>query len=410
MAKRQELDKSTASPSIILIAASMMLAWGGMKLSLPALPELERVFDVPGDAMRATIAAFFVCFALGQLAWGMISDRIGRRGPLLAGLALAAVGSVVVLVSESVIVFGIGRCLEGIGLSAMSPIGRGILFESRPPRQAKHSLGFVSMCTASIPMFGQVIGGYLVAYASWRWIFAAFLAMTLVTMLVVWRTLPETHPRSSKYARPASGRALVGILRNRTFWANALCYITCSGTLLGYYAAMPFWYCEDLSIPVQVYPWLAGFTVGAYILGLVVARRLAARTGGRSLLWAGMFIALLPGLCLMSLWTVEFSTTTTAILLVGASMLLALGAGMVFPGANAGAIGLFPESPGLASAATVTGVFLMAGIMSYLEGHLQAPLLGPIGLTLTIPFVLVIPVVVILARRSDQHMSEVFHR
>jgi DHA1 family bicyclomycin/chloramphenicol resistance-like MFS transporter len=69
----------------------MILAWGGMKLSLPALPELERVFEVPGDAMRATIADIFICFALGQLAWGMISDRMGRRGPLLAGLALASV-------------------------------------------------------------------------------------------------------------------------------------------------------------------------------------------------------------------------------------------------------------------------------------------------------------------------------
>jgi len=403
MAKLQELDKSTGTPSVILLAAGMMLAWGGMKLSLPALPVLEQVFEVSGDAMRATITAFFICFALGQLAWGMISARFGRRGPLLVGLALAAVGSAVVLVSESVVVFGIGRCLEGIGLSAMSPIGRGILFESRSPQQAKHSLGHVSMCTASIPMFGQVIGGYLVAYASWRWIFAAFLVMTILIMLAVWRTLPETHPRGSKYSRPPSGRALLCILGNRTFWANALCYITCSGTLLGYYAAMPFWYSEDLSIPVQVYPWLAGFTVGAYILGLVIARRLTRRTSARSLLWAGMFIALMPGLGLMALWSVELSTTMTVIVLVGASMLLALGAGLVFPGANAGAITPFPESPGLASAATVTGVFLMAGVMAYLEGHLHASFLGPIGLTLAIPFLLVIPVVAILAKKPDRH-------
>ena len=104
MAKLQELDKSTGTPSVILLAAGMMLAWGGMKLSLPALPVLEQVFEVSGDAMRATITAFFICFALGQLAWGMISDRFGRRGPLLVGLALAAVGSAVVLVSESVVV------------------------------------------------------------------------------------------------------------------------------------------------------------------------------------------------------------------------------------------------------------------------------------------------------------------
>ena len=84
-------------------------------------------------------------------------------------------------------------------------------------------------------------------------------------------------------------------------------------------------------------------------------------------------------------------------------MLLALGAGLVFPGANAGAVTPFPESRGLASAVAVTGVFLMAGIMAYLEGQLPVTCLGSIGLTLAIPFLLVIPVVVILAKKPNHH-------
>lgn len=373
-----------------------MLAWGGMKLSLPALPDLEQVFNVPGDALRATVTGFFICYALGQLGWGMVSDRVGRRAPLLIGLSLAAAGSAVVLCSETVVVFGIGRCLEGLGLSAISPVGRAILFESRTHERARKELTYISMCTAAIPMIGQVIGGYLVAYASWRWIFAGFLVATSLILLATWRSLPETHPRTAK-DRPRTFATLLSILGNRVFWANALCYIACSGTLLGYYAAMPFWYSKHLGIPVQVYPWLAGFTVGIYIIGLVTARKLMARTNSRNLLWAGMFIALVPGLGLMAMWTIELSTTMTVIVLVGASMLLAFGSGLVFPGANAGAIKPFPESRGLASAVIITGVFLVAGIMAFAEGQLHPPFLGPIGLTLAIPFLVAIPLVAMLA-------------
>ena len=389
-------SQSARIPSLPLLAFSWMLAWAGMKLSLPALPELEGIFNTSGTALRTTVMVFFICFAFGQLAWGIISDRIGRRQPLLIGLFVAAVGSGIVLLSDSVVIFGIGRSLEGLGLSAISPVGRAILFETRTHDRAKHELGRVSMCTAAIPMVAQVIGGYLVAYASWRWIFAGFLMMTVLTLLAVWRQLPETHPRGMKKQRPPTVAALRDILRSRAYWSSASCYNACSGTLLGYYAAMPFWYSKHLSIPVQVYPWLAGFTVGVYIVALSLSRRLAARSSIRGVFWLGMFIALLPGLGLMALWSVELSVRTTVIVLVGASMLLALGAGLVFPEANAGAVKPFPENRGLASAVTVTGVFLMAGIMAFLEGQLHPPFLGLIGLTLAAPFLLTIPIVALL--------------
>ena len=376
-----------------------MLAWAGMKLSLPALPELERVFSTSGAALRTTVMIFFTFFALGQLGWGMLSDRIGRRKPLLIGLAMSAVGATIVLTSESVLVFGIGRSLEGLGLSAISPVGRAILFETRSHERAKHELARVSMCTAAIPMLGQVVGGYLVAYASWRWIFAGFLALTLATLMAIWKRLPETHTSIAREQPRATAAALRHILMSREYWASATCYIACSGTLLGYYAAMPFWYSKHLGIPVQLYPWLAGFTVGTYILAVALSKRIVARKSTVSVFWIGMFLALIPGLGLMALWSVELSLFATVVVLVGASMVLALAAGLIFPEANAGAVKPFPENRGLASAVTVTCVFLMAGLMAFLEGQLHPPDLGFIGLTLAAPFLLAIPIVVLLNRR-----------
>ncbi|MCH2140984.1 MAG: MFS transporter [Phycisphaerales bacterium] len=376
-----------------------MLAWAGMKLSLPALPELERVFSTSGAALRTTVMIFFTFFALGQLGWGMLSDRIGRRKPLLIGLVMSAVGATIVLTSESVLVFGIGRSLEGLGLSAISPVGRAILFETRSHERAKHELARVSMCTAAIPMLGQVVGGYLVAYASWRWIFAGFIAFTVAAIIAIWKRLPETHTSIARGQPRATAAALRHILTSREYWASATCYIACSGTLLGYYAAMPFWYSKHLGIPVQLYPWLAGFTVGTYILAVALSKRIVARKSTVSVFWIGMFLALIPGLGLMALWSVELSLFATIVVLVGASMVLALAAGLIFPEANAGAVKPFPENRGLASAVTVTCVFLMAGLMAFLEGQLHPPDLGLIGLTLAAPFLLAIPIVVLLNRR-----------
>ena len=368
-----------------LLICTWMLAWGGMKLSLPALPELEHVFNVPGHDLRVTVTIFFVCFALGQLAWGIISDHFGRRWPLIIGLMIGAIGSTVVLFSGDVIFFGIGRCLEGLGLSAVSPIGRAIVFQTRGATEGSHALARVGSCTALVPLLGQVLGGYIVAYASWRWIFGGFLIANVLVIVAIWWRLAEPPPLQSTEPEIGLGRRLIRILRHPAFWSNTIMYMTCSGTLLGYYAAMPFWYADHLDVPIQMYPWLAAFTVGTYMLGLLCSRFLAKRMNAQRLMWIGMLLAMIPGILFLTMTWKLSSNTENITLLVGASMILAAGASLVFPGANAGAIKSFPQWSGLVSAAILTCVFVAAGVTAYTLGSANPTNLHEVGWNLLAP-------------------------
>jgi DHA1 family bicyclomycin/chloramphenicol resistance-like MFS transporter len=395
-----------------------MLAWAGMKLSLPALPSLKEVFHVSGNAIRTrtrtristrisiSITSFFFCFGVGQFFWGILSDRFGRRWPLMAGLVLTAIGSVVALVSESLLVYALGRCLEGLGLSAISPIARAVLFETQSHDNARTILGRISMCTAAIPLIAQLAGGYLVVYAEWRWIFALFLVATLVIPGCVFFSFPETHLRSERNnVRSTVWNTVGDIIRNGRFWANASCYMACSGSLLGYYAAMPFWYTKDLQVPTQVYPWLAIFAVASYILGLTLSKRFGPRIGSIRMIWIGIAIGASPGVILMGLWPVEFTDTQTMIVLVAASMAIALGAGLVFPGANAGTIALFPHNRAIVSSITLTGVFISAGIMASVEGQLHATDIGLLGVVIVVPPLLAISIGEIFGRSPKRLLS-----
>lgn len=375
----------TQTGGLPLLICTWMLSWGSMKLSLPALPELRSVFDVPGEELRITITVFFVCFALGQLAWGMISDQIGRRTPLIAGLVIGAVGTIIVLFSEGILMFGIGRGLEGLGLSAVSPICRAIVFQTRGTDEGRHALARVASFTAMVPLLGQVIGGYIVACTSWRWIFGGFLAANLVMIASLWWRLAEPPAPGQVTDDTRLLTRLLTIARHPEFWSNTIIYMTCSGTLLGYYAAMPFWYTDHLDVPVQVYPWLAAFTVGIYMLGLLSSRWLAGHFNQRILMWTGLLIAILPGLLLLLTPWGSLSRNANIAVLVAASMVLASGASLVFPGANAGAVRCFPQWSGLVSAGVVTCVFMTAGITAYTLGSADPTNLPGVGLNLLIP-------------------------
>ena len=93
-----------------------------MKLSLPALPVLQSVFHTNQDAIKLSVALFFICYACSQLVWGVFGESSGRRHPLLLGLFISIIGTVMVIFSNTISLYIIGHCIEGIGVGAMSPL------------------------------------------------------------------------------------------------------------------------------------------------------------------------------------------------------------------------------------------------------------------------------------------------
>ena len=111
----------------IIIYSMFFLSWFIMKVSLPALPYLVRVFQTTESTLKLSISVFFVSLALSQLAWGAISEKTGRKKAVFLGILLCVIGTLVVITASNVTQYIIGRGLEGCGVGAISPCGRAIL-------------------------------------------------------------------------------------------------------------------------------------------------------------------------------------------------------------------------------------------------------------------------------------------
>jgi len=372
------------APSLFLLLYTWALTLLGLKMSLPALPYLEAVFQVPESAIRASVTGFFFAFGIGQLFWGYISDIYGRKKPLIVGLFVTAIGTILALSSESLTVYIIGRCIEGVGLASVSPIARAILFETRSADRATKELGIVSMSTAFIPAVAQITGGYLMAFAGWRWIFATFLLLVCVAIASISMRLNETL-EDSNAPKVHFIRSLKKIVPSKTFWKWGIAYMACSGTLFGYYAAMPYWYIDDLQYKTYIYPYLACFNVASYVLGILVSHRISKKKPIEVLVPYGLLCAVIPGLLLTALSFFTIGDTTLVVSVVASTCLLAFSAGLVFSGANKNACRPFEQARALAAAVLIFGVFISSGIMAFIAGGVDVHRLHIVGLILLLP-------------------------
>jgi len=159
------------------------------------------------------------------------------------------------------------------------------------------------------------------------------------------------------------------LLCDRRFWGYAIGYTLMSCIMLGYYAAMPFWFVQQWGIPEQYYAFFALISVAGYILGLVLSRFLARRHMLIHIVLIGLIWALISGI---------ISTAITLLGWVGipeiiiAMSLWSFGAGIVFPAAGTGVAFVFKTRAGMASALLTTSMFFAAGLMSWVESHMNS--------------------------------------
>lgn len=361
-----------------LAFATVILTWTSIKINLPALPHLADVFKCPPAGLKMSVSLFLIAFALSQLGWGGAVQKFGRRPTLVTGLALATLGSVVTMLSFDLTTYIVGRTLEGVGMGSVSPVSRTILTDVFKRKELARRMATVSGTAAAMPAIAPLVGGYLMTWIGWRAIFALLLCGSLVLMVIVKRRLPRTEP---PHFNPAAvtWRALMtdyfGILRTTDFWGFALCYSAMTGGLLGYYAAMPYWFVAQLKIPEDSYAYMAVPTVGMYVVGLWLSRRLVRIKDLEYLLLYGMLVA--AG-AVTAATALALAGVTGATGIVIALSLYGLAAGFVFPAANAGVQARFKEVAGPTSALMAVTIFTTSSLTSIVAMNLSVATLWPV--------------------------------
>jgi DHA1 family bicyclomycin/chloramphenicol resistance-like MFS transporter len=269
---------------LVLITLSGTLA---MHMFVPALPDAARSLGVGSAAVQATIGIYIMGLAVGQLIYGPLSDALGRRPLLLAGLALYTLGSIAALLAPNVTALIVARALQALGGCAGLALGRAMVRDANSADAAVRALALLNLMMMAGPGIAPLIGSGLVMLQGWRAVFAALALMGAATLALAWRMAPETCMPTGRVSVRGLARDYAVLLRSRAFLAFAVGGGCATTSTYAFIAAAPFIIIEQLHKPLRdVGVCLFLVMIGAAI-GNALTRRLAQseRLVNQLLLW-----------------------------------------------------------------------------------------------------------------------------
>jgi DHA1 family bicyclomycin/chloramphenicol resistance-like MFS transporter len=334
----------------LTLLLAMLTALGplSMDMYLPSLPDIAHVLGAPVARTQLTISSYLIGFAVGQMIYGPLSDRYGRRPVLLAAVALYLASTLACAAAQSVDLLIAARLLQGISGSGAIVLARAIVRDVYSGVQAARELSLMGSISATAPIVAPMIGGVLQAGFGWRANFICMSVGGLIALLVAGRLLPETL-RPDNRASPLSFFSMMrgygAVARHRGF----LVYL---GIITTTYAGLFAWVSGASVVLQGVYGLSAvafGFTfaLGAagYMLGAMIATRLVVRLGLDRTIGVGVVVIAAGGLSL----ALAVATGVPGLELVAAMALYLAGVGLAMPQAMAGALTPFPDRAGTAA-------------------------------------------------------------
>lgn len=347
-------------PAGLLSLLTILFANGifAATMYLPSLPALGEELDVPADALPLTLAVYFVTFACGQLIYGPLSDRYGRRPLLLGGLVIMVGGSAACALADSLTALLWARGVQGLGAASAMATGRAIINDVYERPAAARATSVVSAALAVAPIVSPVLGGLIEHYLGWRASFWISGGITLIVMTVLVKHLPETHPPTGE-----TGSLLRGILHaygillgSRAFLTFGLLNLAIFAGLHGFNAGAPAVLIGTMDVPPVTYGVLIALGSGGFFIGALLSSWLGAHVGMLRLVDAGV-ICMVAGALGIVVLTGLFGPSIPVI--IGLRVLWAIGMGLALPNSVVSAIGVNPAAIG--AGAALAGFMQTAG-------------------------------------------------
>lgn len=353
---------------------------------LPAFPAMEQTFHTSAGNVQFTLSIWFVGLAIGQITVGPLSDRFGRRSPMLIGNALYAVASAVCAFAPDITTFSIARFVASVGASASLVIPTACVRDMVPDRNAgARMMSQLVMVMGVVPILAPMLGGLVVEFVSWRIIFWASAAYGAICVALILFVLPETLPYDRRVALSPFTLVTryVTLIRDRAFASHAL--ITAFSTFMSfsYLTAAPFVFVQLFHFSPLHFSMLFGFFAVFMIGASQVNGLLVGRIDSSKLLMGAICLSVTGGILLVavSLWSAWYAPPAWQpyeVWLVIAAMLLALApTGIIFPNAMMGALADHPSLAGAASA--------LAGTLQYVLGAVAGVVVGQFPAVSAIP-------------------------
>ncbi|WP_163689746.1 multidrug effflux MFS transporter [Mycolicibacterium gadium] len=363
--------KSPSRTKMVLILG-LLVALGPLTIDmyLPALPKIADDLGVSSSVAQLTLTGTLAGLALGQLIVGPLSDSLGRRRPLMAGIVLHMLASLVCLFAPNIAVLGVARGLQGVGAAAAMVVAFAAIGDLFEESVAATVFSRVMLVLGAAPVLAPSLGAVVLLKASWHWVFAVLVVMAGALLLLAALALPETLPASHR--RPLKVRSIaatyVEVLRDVRFVVLVLVAALGMSGLFAYIAGAAFVlqgrYGLDQQAFALVFAAGAVALIGATQFNVVLLRRFTPQTIA---LWA-LAAASVVGVVFVGLSAAHVGGLFGFVIPVWAI----LGAmGLVIPNAPAVALTRHPEAAGTAAAAL--------GAAQFGLGAAIAPLVGVLG-------------------------------
>ncbi|UTL80648.1 multidrug effflux MFS transporter [Pseudomonas putida] len=267
---------------------------------LPAFPAMAQAFATDEKHVQTTLAAYFLGLSLGQLAYGPMADRFGRRKPLLFGVALFTLASLACAYAPNLDTLILARFVQALGGCAGMVLSRAIVSDKCDPVASAKVFSQLMLVMGLAPILAPMLGGVLVNLAGWQSIFLTLSLFSAACLVAVGLGLPESLPAHMP-RQPLSGalRQYLRLLADRTFFGHALTGGIAIAGMFAYIAGSPFVFIKLYGVPAEHYGWLFGTNAAGFILVAQINARLLAKRGPAFLLVRAVWLYLAAGLALL---------------------------------------------------------------------------------------------------------------
>jgi DHA1 family bicyclomycin/chloramphenicol resistance-like MFS transporter len=334
---------------VFVLGALSATAPIAIDLYLPAFPEMAESLGSPESRIQLTLTSMMIGMGLGQAFIGPLSDRFGRRKPLLIGMSVFTVASLLCTVAQSADLLIVLRFVQGLSGAAGVVVARAVIRDHFAGDDMTRFTAKMMFVTMLAPMLGPVVGAQLIRFGPWQAVFVFMAVLSVLTTFLVWKFLPESLPAQER--RAMGGRefaaSLWTLVRDARFIAPTIVVILNFSMLFTYVSTFSFISQNELGASAGFFSLLFAIGTLALLAGNQANMLMIDRSESHHRMVAGMAISL-AGVAWIAavqlagaenLWTVPIGI-----------VFMMFGCGVLFP--NAGAAAMSSQPPQIAGTAS----------------------------------------------------------
>ncbi|MCW8398780.1 multidrug effflux MFS transporter [Legionella sp. PATHC038] len=362
MREQQEVQK--VQPVIYFIIFMMMiLVQISIDQYVPSLPAITKSFNSTESSIQFTLFLFMFGLGISHIFFGPLSDKIGRKMPLIYGIGISVIGALCCLLAPSVTVLTLGRFLQGFGIGSCSSVGRSLIRDLFTGRYLSKIGSYVGVASTLLLVASPIWGGFIQEHFGWRANFLFIFILGLTFWVIILLVLPETN----KNLNPNATKIRVilqnygALLKSKIFLGYTLCACFACAGLIAYLTIAPFLFQNVLGLTPLEYGQLSIFIAGAICLSGIINSQLVMVKGVSYMLFIGVFLMISGGGIMLSFALAGILNVLTIMIPIA---LFSMGAGFTFINAFAGVFYPFPHIAGTVAALYVSLQDLTAALTS----------------------------------------------